>query len=158
MWYHRSLRFKCQQLITKIKFISQTEISLTVSNQWRFMIIYAPRGPSLSVLSKMALNLPILIMYITIIADVIRHGTPFMLADDIHVVYAFYPVSLSSAISKISDNLSALSRWRTKGLRKRPVDLNAHYPFSSRHPRKISSWCDISISFRPNSTNVTTFL
>ena len=51
------------------------------------------------------------LMYINDIFLSVSHGTPFLFADDIKIVYSFKPECIASAISNISEDISALHRW-----------------------------------------------
>lgn len=53
------------------------------------------------------------LMYINDVFNVIRHGTPYLFADDIKIVYSFHPHNLPNTLHLIQADLQSLENWCT---------------------------------------------
>lgn len=51
------------------------------------------------------------LLYINDVFQVFKHGTPYIFADDIKVVFAFDPNNIQNGLSHIQSDLSALENW-----------------------------------------------
>ncbi|MBM6549250.1 RNA-directed DNA polymerase [Streptococcus dysgalactiae] len=51
------------------------------------------------------------LLYINDVFTTINHGTPFLFADDIKIVYSFKPSSIDAALATIADDLNSLDLW-----------------------------------------------
>ncbi|MBM6549270.1 reverse transcriptase family protein [Streptococcus dysgalactiae] len=70
-----------------------------------------PKPVTSGVVQGSVLGPLLFLMYINDIFHTIRHGKPFLFADDIKIVYSFPPQSLNTMLPKIQRDLESLESW-----------------------------------------------
>jgi hypothetical protein len=105
----------------------------------------APLPVTSGVIQGSVLGPLLFLLYINDICNVLKHGHPFLFADDIKLVYTFHPGDLKQTLSYIKKDLKSLESWSDIWLIKFSPAKSHVLAFKCAIPTNAVSLHDVSI-------------
>lgn len=109
-----------------------------------------PKSVTSGVIQGSVLGPVLFLMYINDIFNLVHHGTPFLFADDIKIVYEFDPQSFSVAFSDIQSDLHSLNSWCTSWLMKFSPDKSTFLTYKCQIPPGTLTLDEAPIASNPS--------